>query len=56
MKNDVLEANAIPKLNPSDLCTFASAHGEYKWFVSLRDCATRVKDEISRRINSNGSL
>lgn len=32
-----LEANAIPNVNPSFLCTFVSPHGENTLFVSVLD-------------------
>ena len=34
-RKDSLEAKAIPKVNPSDLSTVVSAHGEYTLLLSL---------------------
>lgn len=41
-KKDVLAANAIPKVNPSDFCTLASPHGENTLFVSLLDSTNEI--------------
>lgn len=54
-KNEDLEENAIPKVNPSDLCTVVSEHGEKTRLVSLlasddsrRIDRVRVSSEIGR--------
>lgn len=53
MKKELLDAKEMPKVNPSDLCTAASPHGENTLFVSLLDSLNEIVLNTAESRNTN---